>query len=338
MKEEFTDLFGKLDAKQQKKVLAFATSLLKGADVSLRFQKLSYDEIKKFGMNQQNRLLDSTHLKSLKTEFANSLDYIPPISVNARTKNIIDGQHRAQAFIELCDEGVLDKGKDKLMVHFVSMPKEEEKDRIILMNTKVKKWQSSDYIHSYAPINNDYSKLTEWCLNHRLCHKEATPYYRYAAAIITGKNCNSILKKGKFEVTDEQWQEAENNHKEIYDIIESASLTPSGSYIEGLAIAWITNKKWVLKVFGSFDRFLTFVKSDKEHIWEARHNCLKDWMNLFGDFYGHIINKHVHYDKSLNDRDFPYMILTMNENGGCDSELIDNIEDLKVATDDDINF
>lgn len=335
--EQIINVPKELNEEQVKAVEAFAVRLLglpKGCEISLDFVRVPYEIVKTFGRNQENRLIDEKHVKLIKKDFAQSKAYIPAVEVNEITNNIIDGQHRVQSFVELCNEGGLNVESDKLVVRFCGINPTEEKQRIIQMNTKVKKWQQNDYIHSFTPVNNNYSKLTKWCLNHNLCHKEGKPLYRYASAIITGSNCKDVLRKGTFEVTKEQWRDSENNYKEINSIIEASGLHP-GAYIESLAIAWLTNRHLLLSAFSGFKNLLKFINMNKEYIWSVNHNTKSDWENIFFELYGRASNKVVLHDKALKDEDVPFKLLDrdkISEKGydENDAVTVERIEDLVI--------
>lgn len=128
---------------------------------------VSRDETKQFHSNSENRVINHGHVNKIKEQLRTSLNYFPPITINAVTNNIIDGQHRLKAFQKLVDDGEL-SSDSKIPVMYVTIPVVKEKEAIINANTNSKNWSLDDYIASYAKSNSDYRKLDEWCANHAL--------------------------------------------------------------------------------------------------------------------------------------------------------------------------
>ncbi len=276
------------------------------------YQVLAKDA-KQFGTNQQNRKVDAKHVAKIKKGYIESIEYLPPITVNSTTGNVIDGQHRLQAFLELIEEGNLPKDAT-ILVRFIEADEKDERKLIIDANTKTKNWNQNDFVNSYTSVNANYSKLTEWCLSHRLCHNEGKPIYRYASAIIKGKSSGTKLKKGEFEITEEELNKAENNYNEVSSIIDKASLSTTGAYIESLAISWLTNKNWLLKGFGNFDNILAFLEKKKQSlIWGKKYSGKKDWDGIFSALYNSASGKFIGYDKALEKEEYPIKFLILND-------------------------
>lgn len=297
-------------------------------------------DAKQFGKNQQNRMIDEKHVAKIKKGYVESLPYLPPITVNSVTGNIIDGQHRLQAFFELIEEGIL-KSDASILTRFIEADEDEVK-LIQDANTKTKVWNQNDFINSYRTVNDNYSKLTEWCLNHRLTHKEGKPIYRYASAIIKGKSYGAKLKKGEFAVSDDEWKNAEENYNGIYSIIENCQLSTTGAYIESIALSWFTHKNWLLSAFGNMDNFLAFLRKEKMLVWKNPHNSKQDWERVFTELYYKACGKVIIYDKALKNSKYPFRFGIMNddfselireEDVTDENIVIPNIEDV-IRTDE----
>lgn len=92
-----------------------------------------YDESLKFGTNQENRAYSHAHLDKIKKQCINSLDTMPPITINVLTNHIIDGQHRLKAFQTLVENKEIDVDA-KIKVMLVEIPIMDEKQAIIDAN------------------------------------------------------------------------------------------------------------------------------------------------------------------------------------------------------------
>ena len=143
-------------------------------------KSLNREQLESFNQNSENRLINHGHKNRIKKQMEESLDYFAPITVNQRTNNIIDGQHRCSAFIELIDEGRLSK-ESTLDVKYLDIPEEKEKEAIVNANVNAKNWSLDDYIFSFSKKNEHYEKLIEWCANHMLCTDGKKHKYRYGA-------------------------------------------------------------------------------------------------------------------------------------------------------------
>ena len=228
---------------------------------------------KTFSLNSKNREYNPNHLARIKREMSDCLMLMSPITVNTVTNNIVEGQHRHKAFIELIEEERL--AKDSVLgVKFVSIPVEKELEIIIRANNNSKSWTLVNYVDSN--IESDaYIKLNEWCLKHTLsCDKNGKAKVRYGSAIFKGKNCTKELKKGTFEITDEELQRAEQVHNELIQIIETLGKCPKGDYIEALAIKWIEVR--------DKHEFKTWLKELKNREYEKMKTSNRnDWRDIF---------------------------------------------------------
>ena len=225
--------------------------------------RYSFERVKDLGLNQDNRKINENHVAKIKKGFAENLEYLSPIIVNIKTNHIVDGQHRHKAFIELCNSGTLDKDKATLPIRIINVDEDTEKQLIIDMNTKSKNWQQKDFVECYSKTDNQYQRLVDWSKEHSITSSmgrdmqedERPLSFRYAAAIITGRNCSTLIKEGRFAATDEQWENADEMFSDITSIIDHKELELKGAYIESLAIAWHKNKEKIEKDFDDLDDF-----------------------------------------------------------------------------------
>ena len=206
----------------------------------LNFSKVSYEEAKEFGKNQRNRKINRGNLQKIKKQMLESFDVIPPITVNAETMNIIDGQTRHKAFVELHEEGRIPSDWE-LKVMFVSIPEEDEIDAIINANTNSKNWSCDDYFESYVKGDNmSYVNLDYFCKHHELTFdsvKKKTKF-RYGAAMVKGRECQEELKHGTFTCTEEELKTGDKVHNEILEILETIGWPKKVHWIGAMAIKW----------------------------------------------------------------------------------------------------
>lgn len=201
------------------------------------FKKASYEESKNFGRNQRNRAINMQHVAVIQKQCEKSFGLMPPITVNTITNHIIDGQHRLKAYQNLIEDGKL-TSNTKIWVMWVEVPIELETQAIINANIHSKSWSVDDFIDSYVKDGNaEYIKLDLWCRSHTNTFERNKPKYRYASAILTGRNCASILKKGEFTITDEDIKRGNDVYNEMTAIMGLYGLK-TGPWIEPFVIKW----------------------------------------------------------------------------------------------------
>lgn len=250
----------------------------------IKFDLVNYEDSLKFGRNQENRALNHSHLQKIKVQCLNSFETMPPITINIVTNNVIDGQHRLKAYQSLISNDEMPK-ETKIKVMFVEIPIDEEKQAIVDANTNSKTWSLDDYIASYVKAGIvAYKELEDWCENHSLCcnftkNKEngdvGKKYsYRYAAAILKGKNCANDLKSASFNLTKEDKEIGNEIHAEMVEICDLFKLKGNGAWIESLAISWreIRNhhefKIWMKEFKSKKARYLK-MPTDTKKEWDA---------------------------------------------------------------------
>lgn len=242
----------------------------------VRFELVGYDRTAVFGKNQENRKINHGHLQKIKRQTLESLEGMPAVTVNLLTNNIIDGQHRTEAFRQLVEAGLL-PADSKLKVMFVETPPDEEKQAIIDANTHSKNWSLDDYIASYARAGiESYVVLDDWCKHHSLTNDNGNSKFRYGASIITGKKCSAILKSGEFTFTEEELTRAEEIHAEMSVIIELFNMRGKGCWIENLATSWTAVRNQ-----HNFKVWLREMKNKKNKFMKLPKDNVKDWDNIF---------------------------------------------------------
>lgn len=255
----------------------------------IKFELVSYNDTLEYGKHQENRAYNHSHLEKIKKQCLNSMETMPPITVNTITNHVIDGQHRLKAFQTLVSSGELPT--DALIkVMFVEIPLEEEKQAIIDANTNSKNWSLDDYIASYAKAGVvAYVKLEEWCKAHPLASDNGKAKFRYGAAIISGKRCSAQLKAGEFTCTDADLKKADEVHAEMLEIVEIFGLKGKGNWVESLATSWIE-----VRSQHEFRTWIKELKTKKARLLKLPKDNSKDWDAIFAQV-------HLAIDKKGNE-------------------------------------
>lgn len=255
------------------------------------FKILSYEEVLSFGKAQRNRKVTDNHVNDFynvikagksRIELENGTYLvlgIIPVVVNPRTGYIMDGQNRIAAFKKAYEKGDIDNNARILVGFWEVEPGAAENTLIIDLNTKTKNWSMDDYINSYAQDIPCYARLVEFCQTHSLCHvttnKGERNKPRYAAAIITGKGCQSALKAGTFSFTEEQFKAADTIHKELVEIRKKLNMPLSGDEIEYMATEWHVQRNFISI---ADIKSLTYIPTD---VREKKVYNRKDWAFVF---------------------------------------------------------
>lgn len=245
-----------------------------------KFTEVGLETAKCFGKNQENRVISHSHVQKLKREMLKSFDLFPPITVNRKTNNIIDGQHRTKSYIELMTEELLPEDA-KLRVMYVEVEPDKEIDVICDANQNSKNWGVDDFIARYVKNGkSSYVALEDWCKSHSLCMEKkkdkVIPKYRYASAIIKGKGCSDDLKKGVFTIADEELSQANIIHAEMLEIINVLNIKDQGSWIEALAVSWGKYRD-----LHSYKDWMKQLKDKKKRLIKMPKDNQKDWDNIF---------------------------------------------------------
>lgn len=249
---------------------------------------VNFENTLNFGTNQENRKLNHAHLQKMKAQWQASPQMIPAITVNKVTHNIIDGQHRLKAYQDLIKDGSLEPNT-KIEVRFVEVPVDEEKEAIVNANTNSKNWSLDDYITSYVKPGNDYERLRNWCMNNSLANENNKPKYRYGAAIIKGKTCQSELKDGTFTCTLDDLDIADKVHAQMSEIMDICKLTKTGPWVEQMAVSWKEVRN--LASFDEWKRSLKKLMKRKSFKEQPKDNK-KNWDKCFNEAHRMIaVNK-----------------------------------------------
>ena len=250
------------------------------------FGKATVKGLKEFNRNKYNRELSRTNVNNLKKSMKKSLGGFPAIMVNIITNNVVDGENRKAAFIDLVEAGLLPKSST-FPIQYVEMTPEEENQQIVEMQGG-KKWTPNDFIHAEVVRENPYYiKLVEFGKNHELTRdKKGNIIPRYIGPMITGKSCSATIKNGTFTFTDEQFEEAETIHNEMVQILNTLDIPGSGLWIESLAISWHE-----MRDHHDFNTWMKEMKRTKRSLKTLPHQKTSDWNNLFSVVHTNIDRK-----------------------------------------------
>lgn len=237
-------------------------------DVSIEFAK-------RFKSTTENRMVNHGHVNRLKEQMRTALANFPPVNINKRTNNIIDGQHRISAFRLLLNEGELPTDT-KLSVMYTDMTEEDERLAIINANCNSKNWSLDDFMKSYAVVNLEYKKLEEWAKNHSLCFDGKKAKFRYAAAILKRQNCTKMLKDGSFLISTEDFKIGEQIHSELIEVLGVLGKNEKGAYIESVVLSWSD-----VRELHSFKEWLKELRLKKLSINKKPYSNKKDWDSIF---------------------------------------------------------
>lgn len=237
---------------------------------------VTYEGTNKFKWHPRNRAIDRKHLQEIKKQMMVAFASMPAIIVNILTMVIIDGQHRLAAFRALIESGFFTEDT-QLPVQYVYLPVEKELDEIIAAQLHQKRWTPADYIQSNIKDGNEsYIKLDEFVKTHSLCIDGNKSKPRYAAAMMKGKNCQQILLKGEFTVTDEEIKTAEEIHSELMAICSITKAGTTGTWVEAMAISWYRNR-----TIHSWDSWIEMFKRHHKYLISRPKQKISDWDALF---------------------------------------------------------
>lgn len=234
--------FGESEKKKAEKI-ALVKKIQKELKAGKKFIELSAEDLKKVGFNPFNRKTNESHLRQIKRDMLVSLSDFPAIVINVITGNLIDGQHRVRAFLQLVKSGQLPEDA-KLDVKLVEIENEEEFKTIININTNSKNWSIDDYIRTYVEQGiESYVLLDDFC-------KEGSPYlydnktkkrkYTYAAAILKPSVASSgnNLKYGLFEISHEDIDRGRKKLRELEDLNSVMKQSNKGQWFREFSKVW----------------------------------------------------------------------------------------------------
>lgn len=203
-----------------------------------------------FTRHPSNRELDKNLVKKYYKSMLEgaSDDLIGEMTIDVKTNQIYDGQHRIEAYKLASKEGF----NRPLRVKFINAPENLDEQRQLINDiNNGKHWNDKDHIHSHIDGNNDLKRLQTFCLNHPRLFKEKKTgkdkgtkkiFYRRGAAIVTGNQTyyKKSLKDGTFRASEDDWNDAETVYNEIMKILDVTKLSNQTDIpaFEGIINGW----------------------------------------------------------------------------------------------------
>lgn len=260
------------------------------------FKTLSYEEVGSFGKDQRNRVVNEIHVNDFYNVIKNGRSRVDlgdgtylvlgilPVIVNPKTNHILEGQHRIAAFKKAHEKGDIDDNA-RIMVGYWRIEDDELENLITIdLNSNTKNWSLDDYMTSYAKYKTYYTQLRDFVQTHELCRvptrKGDRLKYRYAAAMITGKGCQTALKAGTLTFTPEQLKLADTIHRELVEIRKKLGMPATGDEIEYMATEWYVQRNFIsvadIKSLTYLPKSVTEKKIYNKADWREVFSILKD--------------------------------------------------------------
>jgi len=216
----------------------------------------------------------------------------PPILVDVNTNQIIDGNTRYQAIINVLEEG---KFTDPLVLRviFKSVAPDEFDAEVRRYNAGQKKWNMLEYIYNYSMRGFDsFTKLIDFCLSEEELHtatNKINPRYAAAALNISTK----YLMSEELSISDEDIKVGHSIMAEA-SIIKRAitdddhELGGGGGWLEPFLRAWYDFRVHLGHL--PFNKYAKMVaKAAKHQKRDCRvpygSNKASDWYGFFSNVY-----------------------------------------------------
>ena len=201
----------------------------------------------KFQRNNLNRLIAKNHVSEIRSSITDSSwEMFSPIEVNINTWNVIDGQHRLDAFSTLSDDI---KKNAYLRVIFYKLKPEDEIELIKSKNTKNKNWTVKVFAESNMRSGKckELTMLYDFCKNHPKCRRNkkggpGSENLGYGSAFLWGTTPTKALKSGKFtgaySINANTVKFADELYKEVDKMLEAFDWEKTATWYERFAQAW----------------------------------------------------------------------------------------------------
>ena len=195
-------------------------------------EKVTFGQMQSFKHHKQNRAVNKTRVAKIKSYIkSHGYEGLPAIIVSGTTLNILDGQHRHAAFMELMEEGWLkpNAGAEVKWNNDCKTSADEQK-AIVVYNASGVNWKARDYVNSHEAVNDNYKRLREFARSHELLvNKEGQTMDRAALAVIFGRSVRGRdINSGNLICTEEDIQRGEKTYAEISQILKYLKCEPAG--------------------------------------------------------------------------------------------------------------
>ena len=202
--------------------------------------------------------------------------------VRKHTHNILDGQHRHEAYYLACEKGT---PKQEIGIIYKDIAPEDEEQYIIDVNNLPKHWTAKDFLHNQKEFK---TMIYDFCSHYSILwptnkngQKRKEPNVRYAYAIIFGKNVTKEVKTDKAFNPEVSLEEAYVRAHECQELFDALGYTKTGAHVEHLCLAWYKIKSDpfhsnALKQIG-FDLFKSLIHDHGA----PQDTSVEDYQNLF---------------------------------------------------------
>ena len=192
-----------------------------------------------FGSNNlKNRLLKKKHVDEMQSAILHG-SIMPIITINRKTKVVIDGNHTAVALMNLWNKGLcLEKDA---VIRWVDIPEEDEMRTIIDININSKNWQLSEIVEKYATESEAFAKIIDFCKEDEFTLDtrggKEQPKMKYFQAFY---RCPwNDLKNPNFTLDEEKLKEARVIRDEVKRMFKAFHFAPVGEWVCPFIDAWV---------------------------------------------------------------------------------------------------
>lgn len=251
---------------------------------------LNKEEAKDIKFLNGNRSVNKQHVAKLVNDLKKGDGkYFPAIIVDENTKTVIDGQHRLTAYRLLWDDKK-NNFDEPIKVEFKQFG-QDVLNNIIRMNQNQRTWKLQDFLDMQKKRDNTDSipKLEEFCSKNKRLHKITVKgkikfTYRYACALLFGKNQTNKIKDGTLIITDQDIKYAQKLYDEADAILKKIGINNNDCRLELFYTAWrrvrmnsITSS---LIDKNGFDQFISFCDYTGPDMLSF---AVDDWESYFTD-------------------------------------------------------
>jgi hypothetical protein len=256
------------------------------------------NRVKEFKFMNGNRTLNYNNVKEKEIEFKKHSRFLNEITVNIETNNILDGQHRVKAYLNLIEKQEI-PNFTKLDVKYIKLNNISELEYCIDVNSSSHNWRNIDFIETNKSLNkytDVYNKLDALFQNaprlkfeknktlistigapRQKAYRRVLLMLKYRKGIkgFNIKNINNEFRLGKLLITDEEITFANTIIQELTQILDTIGYgAPSG--LESLVKSWIE-----IRDDYAFHKWLKAFKCKGDNIARQPKDRKGDWDSIF---------------------------------------------------------
>ena len=253
--------------------------------------ELPLSVLEKLTFHPFNRAINNEHVKEIMKAMMSDFRRFRAgnvLQVGLNTGNILDGQHRREAFVRLIKNGKLPEGST-LKVMFLDIAPDDELEYIGDINSGQKAWRTNTHVDTGAAAGNPiYIELQKLCREFpELYAGGKGNSYRRALAALTGKvNDIKKVREGKVTIADCDYDLAVKVSSELGAILKLFNKRPAA--LEQVIKQWheqrnkYTFKEWL----SGFRANKKYIVTNELPLENGRH-----WVKVFDIVSGDIARK-----------------------------------------------